>query len=127
MCKQKKWFEGDPLWNSTDEELIQLAGKELETLKIADRKDILEGCVVRQIKAYPFYDLNYSHNISVIRTELEQRFPTLHLAGRNGMHKYNNQDHAMMTARLCAENIISGKKQFDPWQVNQDAQYLEEW
>jgi hypothetical protein len=62
----------------------------------------------------------------VIREEIEERFPTLHLIGRNGMHRYNNQDHAMMTALLTAANIKAGWRQFDVWRVNEDAEYLEE-
>jgi protoporphyrinogen oxidase len=71
------------------------------------------------------YDDDYAANVETVRQELETRFPTLHLVGRNGMHKYNNQDHAMMTAMLCAKNIVAGKNVFDLWQVNQDAEYHE--
>jgi hypothetical protein len=63
--------------------------------------------------------------VNTVRTELEARFPTLHLVGRNGMHKYNNQDHAMMTAMLCVANIVAGRPIFDLWRVNQDAEYHE--
>ena len=64
--------------------------------------------------------------IDALRTELETRFPKLHMVGRNGMHRYNNQDHAMMTALLTARNIIGGKKIYDAWLVNEDAEYHEE-
>jgi protoporphyrinogen oxidase len=86
---------------------------------------VTDGCVVRQRKAYPVYDEGYKASVEVIRTELAQKFPTLHLVGRNGMHKYNNQDHAMMTAMLTVENIIAGETVYDVWNVNEDAEYHE--
>jgi protoporphyrinogen oxidase len=118
-------FEGDGLWTASDVELIERAKTELEQIGLAKRGDVLDGCVVRQPKAYPVYDDNYATNVATIRDELESRFPTLHLVGRNGMHKYNNQDHAMMTAMLCVQNILAGRKVFDLWRVNQDAEYHE--
>lgn len=119
-------FEGDGLWASSDAELIRLATDELVALKLASREDIVDGAVVRQPKAYPVYDEAYQVNVDLIRAELESRYPALHLAGRNGMHKYNNQDHAMMTAMLTVENILLGRRAFDVWRVNQDAEYHEE-
>jgi protoporphyrinogen oxidase len=119
-------FEGDGLWVSSDEALIALASRELVALKLAAPQDIVDGTVVRQPKAYPVYDEGYQANVDIIRRELEQCFPTLHLAGRNGMHKYNNQDHAMMTAMLTVENVRQNRRAFDVWQVNQDAEYHEE-
>src|SRR5262249_46879800 len=83
------------------------------------------GYVVRQPKAYPVYDEDYSRHVDTIRAELDERHPSLHLVGRNGMHKYNNQDHAIMTAMLTAENIAAGKRVYDVWQVNQYAEYRE--
>jgi protoporphyrinogen oxidase len=80
---------------------------------------------VRQSKAYPVYDDDYRQNVDVFVAELERRYPGLHLAGRNGMHKYNNQDHAMMTAMLTARNIVAGQRLYDVWKVNQDAEYHE--
>lgn len=118
-------LEGDGLWTATDEELIQLAQTELVKIGLAKAGDVLDSCVVRQKKAYPVYDDQYVHHVETIRRELERRFPTLHLVGRNGMHKYNNQDHAMMTAMLCVENILAGARLYDLWQVNQDAEYHE--
>jgi protoporphyrinogen oxidase len=118
-------FEGDGLWSSSDEELIALAKKELEQIGLAKAKDVTDGCVVRQRKAYPVYDDDYAKNVEIVRREMEKRFPTLYPVGRNGMHKYNNQDHAMMTAMLTAENIATGKRVFDVWEVNQDAEYHE--
>ena len=118
-------FEGDGLWASSDAELIALATKELQAIGLARTDDVVDGCVVRQKKAYPVYDDAYAENVGMVREELEQRYPGLHLVGRNGMHKYNNQDHAMMTAMLTAQNILMGRQTFDVWQVNQDAEYHE--
>ncbi len=118
-------FEGDGLWNSSDAELIDLAKRELEQIGLAKAAEVVDGCVVRQSKAYPVYDDDYATHVQAIRDELEHRFPTLHLVGRNGMHKYNNQDHAMMTAMLCVKNILAGQQIYDLWKVNQDAEYHE--
>lgn len=85
----------------------------------------MDAHVVRQRKAYPVYDNAYAEHMMTIRKELERRFPTLHLVGRNGMHKYNNQDHSMMTAMLCVKNILAGEPVYDLWQVNEDAEYHE--
>jgi hypothetical protein len=87
--------------------------------------DIVDGCVVRQRKAYPVYDGEYARHVATIRNELATAYPRLHLVGRNGMHKYNNQDHAMMTALLCAQNILAGHALYDVWRVNEDAEYHE--
>jgi protoporphyrinogen oxidase len=86
---------------------------------------VVDACVVRQQKAYPVYDDAYQANVEAVRADLEANFPTLHLVGRNGMHKYNNQDHAMMTAMLTVENILAGERRYDVWQVNEDAEYSE--
>ena len=80
---------------------------------------------MRQEKAYPVYDEDYAANVEAMRAELEEKFPTLHLVGRNGMHRYNNQDHAIMTAMLTTENIVAGKRLYDTWCVNEDAEYHE--
>ncbi|MCA1815114.1 MAG: NAD(P)/FAD-dependent oxidoreductase [Acidobacteria bacterium] len=119
-------FEGDGLWSSADEQLVALATKELALIGLADEGEVLDARVVRQRKAYPVYTDDYAEQVEVLRAELESRFPTLHVAGRNGMHKYNNQDHAMMTGLLCAENILAGARVHDVWRVNQDAEYHEE-
>ena len=119
-------FEGDSMWSMSDAQLIALAGSELEKIGLARREDIEDGCVVRQRKAYPVYDDNYAQNVQIAAGELASRFPTLHLVGRNGMHKYNNQDHAMMTSMLTVRNILAGSRVYDVWRVNQDAEYLED-
>jgi protoporphyrinogen oxidase len=118
-------FEGDGLWNSSDADLIARGKREVAAIGLADPDDVVDGCVVRQPKAYPVYDDAYARHVEVVRREVEARYPGLHLIGRNGMHKYNNQDHAMMTAILCARNILAGQDLYDVWQVNQDAEYHE--
>ena len=118
-------FEGDGLWNSSNDELIALARRELVQLGLASDEDILDASVVRQRKAYPVYDDAYATHVATMRREVESQFPSLHMVGRNGMHKYNNQDHSMMTAMLCAENILAGRRVYDLWQVNEDAEYHE--
>ena len=87
--------------------------------------EIVDGAVVRQHKAYPIYDDAYQTHVDAVRDDLEGTYSTLHLVGRNGMHKYNNQDHAMMTAMLTVENILAGERKFNVWQVNEDAEYTE--
>jgi len=94
-------------------------------LGLCDPADVIGGAVVRQEKAYPVYDEDYAANVAAMRMELEDEHPTLHLVGRNGMHRYNNQDHAMMTAMLTARNIQAGRRQYDIWAVNEDAEYHE--
>jgi protoporphyrinogen oxidase len=118
-------FEGDNLWNASDAELVALAKDEIARIGLIDAKDVVDACVVRQPKAYPVYDDAYRDNVATIRLDLEQSYPTLHLVGRNGMHKYNNQDHAMMTAMLTARNILAGERLYDVWDVNEDAEYHE--
>ena len=118
-------FEGDGLWSASDDDLVALATKELATLGLADPATVVGGRVVRQEKAYPVYDDAYRTNVEEMRGELEARYPTLHLVGRNGMHRYNNQDHAMMTAMLTVRNIQAGERIYDIWAVNEDAEYHE--
>lgn len=118
-------FEGDGLWSASDADLVALASRELASLGLVATGDVLDGHVVRQPKAYPVYDDDYARHVETLRRELEARYPGLHLVGRNGMHKYNNQDHAMMTAMLTARNILAGRQLYDVWRVNQDAEYHE--
>ncbi len=117
-------FEGDDLWNRSDAELLELGRREIETIGLVAAADVIDGCVVRMPKAYPVYDDEYQSQLAVIRGWLGQ-LSNLELAGRNGMHKYNNQDHSMMTALLAARNIL-GQGQYDTWKVNTDAEYHEE-
>ncbi len=118
-------FEGDGMWTAQDVDLIALAKEEIGCIGLMDPAAVLDACVVRQTKAYPVYDDAYAAHLQAIRLEIEMRYPTLHLVGRNGMHKYNNQDHAMMTGLLTALNIIAGEKIYDVWRVNEDAEYSE--
>ncbi|THU32404.1 NAD(P)/FAD-dependent oxidoreductase [Niastella caeni] len=118
-------FEGDGMWNMEDDKLIALATKELLSLKLVKKEQVEDGYVVRQAKAYPVYDHAYKEKIHVIREELK-KYENLHLVGRNGMHKYNNQDHSIMTAMYAVKNILAGEIKYDPWKVNQDAEYIEE-
>ena len=119
-------FEGDETWTMKDQDLIAMAKNELAKLGLVDIADVFDGCVVRQPKAYPVYDDDYTANVAAIRDEFATSYPTFHFVGRNGMHKYDNQDHAMMTAILAAKNIMSGKTVYDVWTVNEDAAYHEE-
>ncbi|WP_380788339.1 NAD(P)/FAD-dependent oxidoreductase [Sphingomonas sp. R86521] len=118
-------FEGDGLWASSDADLVALATQEMAILGLCDRAHVTGGVVVRQEKAYPVYDEDYRDNVDALRQEIEARHPTLHCVGRNGMHRYNNQDHAMMTAMLTVRNIQAGARIHDIWTVNEDAEYHE--
>jgi len=118
-------FDGDGLWTSDDADLIELAKREIEQIGLIKAEDVIDASVVRQPKAYPVYDDTYAANVSAVQRELEADYPTLHMVGRNGMHKYNNQDHAMMTAMLTVKNILAGGRVFDVWRVNEDAEYSE--
>ena len=91
-------FEGDAMWNMPDDDLITLATKELISLGLAAPGDVEHGYVVRVPKAYPYYDFAYKDNVNTIRKWIEAEAPNIHPVGRNGMHKYNNQDHSMYTA-----------------------------
>jgi protoporphyrinogen oxidase len=116
-------FAGDGLWTLSDAKLIELGRQELAQLGIVRPEQIREGTVVRVEKAYPVYDPGYQARIDVIRGALAP-FANLQVIGRNGMHKYNNQDHSMMTAMLAAKNLHGGR--FNLWNVNTDAEYHEE-
>ena len=118
-------FEGDGLWSMADDDLVALATQEMRTLGLITSQQVVGGVVVRQEKAYPVYDDAYAANVAALRHELEATHPGLHLVGRNGMHRYNNQDHAMMTAMLTVENIKAGARVYDTWCVNEDAEYHE--
>lgn len=118
-------FEGDGLWTSKDEDLIELAKQEIGKIGLIAPEAVVDAAVVRQAKAYPVYDDAYQMHVDAVRDELETLYPSLHLVGRNGMHKYNNQDHAMMTAMLTVENILAGERKFNTWSVNEDAEYTE--
>jgi protoporphyrinogen oxidase len=116
-------FEGDELWNCTDADLVAMATKELATIGLVEPSDIEAGYVVRMPKAYPVYDDVYLDNVKVIRRWFEEHAPNVHPVGRNGMHKYNNQDHSMYTAMLTVENIHGAHH--DIWSVNVEEEYHE--
>lgn len=118
-------FRQDGLWEMKDKDLIRLADEELIKLGLVTPGHVIDGTVIRQPMAYPVYDENYEERVALFRSWLESDMQGLHLVGRNGMHKYNNQDHAMMTALLVAENILAGEQLWNVWQVNEDAQYHE--
>ncbi|MCE7875308.1 FAD-binding protein [bacterium CPR1] len=117
-------FQGDGLWNAKDSDLLAMAREELALLRLADPARVVDGTIVRMPKAYPVYDDDYAESVAIIRAFLESELPRLQVIGRNGMHRYNNQDHAMMTGLLAARNVLGGR--FNLWQVNGDAEYLEE-
>ena len=116
-------FEGDAMWNAPDEDLVALATKELIHLGLASEGDVECGYVVRMPKAYPYYDFSYKENVETIRRWLEAEAPNIHPVGRNGMHKYNNQDHSMYTAMLTVENMYGASH--DIWSVNVEMEYHE--
>ncbi|MDQ6746820.1 MAG: FAD-dependent oxidoreductase, partial [Candidatus Dormibacteraeota bacterium] len=117
-------FEGDEHWRMADDELIALGERELATLNLVQPGQVERGFVVRMPKAYPFYDAQYRDNVEVIRGWLAANVPNVHPVGRNGMHRYNNQDHSMLTAMLTAENILGADH--DVWTVNVEEDYHEE-
>ncbi|CAN5734548.1 NAD(P)/FAD-dependent oxidoreductase [soil metagenome] len=127
LCYGMEYFcnEGDALWTRSDRELIALGITEMVALGLIETAQVIDSCVVRQPKAYPVYDDVYARHVQMIRSTLEVRYPGIQPVGRNGMHKYNNQDHSMMTAMLAARNIIAGQILFDVWAVNEDAEYHE--
>jgi len=112
------------LWSMSDSDLIAFASKELEILGLVPANEVVKGYVVRVPKAYPVYDQDYAENLDIIRQWLALELPNLHPVGRNGMHRYNNQDHSMVTAILAAENIATGAKN-DLWSVNVEEEYHE--
>ncbi|MFQ5678563.1 MAG: FAD-dependent oxidoreductase, partial [Gemmatimonadota bacterium] len=116
-------FEGDGLWSSSDEALIDLARRELGELKLADPARVVDGAVVRMKKAYPIYDGEYRAHLERVRSCID-RISNLHPVGRNGMHKYNNQDHSMLTAMMTVWNLEGANH--DVWAVNTDFEYHEE-
>jgi protoporphyrinogen oxidase len=126
-CLGLEYFvtEGDELWSMGDDELVELAKRELAELGIVATEYVERGYVVRVPKAYPVYDEDYRDNVEVLKGWLADNAPNVHPIGRNGMHKYNNQDHSMFTAMLTVENIVDGTSH-DVWQVNVEDEYHEE-
>ncbi len=123
-CLGMEYFctEGDDLWNRTDAELIALAGQELDALGLGSSREVCDGTVVRQTKAYPVYDQEYRGHLEVIRRYLGG-IENLQTIGRNGMHRYNNQDHSMLTGLLAVRNLKGGGH--DLWTVNTEQSHCE--
>jgi protoporphyrinogen oxidase len=120
-------WEGDDLWSSTDADLVELGKRELGMLGLVDPARVEAGYVMRIPKAYPMYDDGYLDKVGVMRDWLATHARNVHPVGRNGMHKYNNQDHSMLTAMLSVENILSESGPVhDIWTVNVEAEYHEE-
>ncbi|MBW4650310.1 MAG: NAD(P)/FAD-dependent oxidoreductase [Kastovskya adunca ATA6-11-RM4] len=125
-CLGMEYFcsEGDELWKLSDVELLDLAAREMAKLGLAEVSDVEDGVVLRQPKAYPVYDRDYRQHLQVIQDYLVT-IENLQTVGRNGMHRYNNQDHSMLTAMLAARNILGEKH--DLWNVNTERSYYEEF
>ena len=117
-------FAGDDLWSMRDEELVALATRELAQLGLAAPEKVERGYAVRVPKAYPMYDADYAERVGEIRTWL-QGIDNLQQVGRNGLHRYNNSDHSMLTAMRAVENIVAGTRH-DLWAVNAESAYHEE-
>jgi protoporphyrinogen oxidase len=115
---------GDDLWEMSDDDLVALATNELAEIGLANTEQVKDGTVIRQPKAYPVYDEMYKKHLAVIRDYLKT-FSNLHTVGRAGMHRYNNQDHSMLTAMLAVRNIMGEKH--DLWEVNVERSYHEEF
>ena len=116
--------EGDTLWTMRDDELIELAKRELERIGLCHAVDVEDGCVVRVPKAYPIYGSDYRDALAVVRDFIDT-LENVRTIGRNGLHRYNNQDHAMLTGMLAVRSMVLGESH-DLWSVNTDEQYHEE-
>lgn len=126
-CLGMEYFcnQGDDLWQMSDSELIKLASQEVKNLGLVDSEvKIEDGTVIRQYKAYPVYDDEYRRNVDIIK-EYIQTFENLQTVGRNGMHRYNNSDHSMLTGLLAAKNIMG--EDHDLWKVNVERSYHEDF
>jgi protoporphyrinogen oxidase len=117
-------FRGDEIWEMSDAQAVELATRELAAIGLIDPSKVVDGVKVLVPKAYPMYDVNYESAVTTIREYLE-RFENLETCGRNGLHRYNNQDHSMWTALLATSNVVDGTEH-DVWGVNTEADYLEE-
>jgi protoporphyrinogen oxidase len=116
--------EGDELWSMKDDEFIQFAIDELHRIDIIDKKEVIDSTIVRMLKTYPAYFGTYGQ-FRVIR-DYTDKIENLFLIGRNGMHKYNNQDHSMLTAITAVNNIISNvKTKGNIWDINMEEEYYE--
>jgi protoporphyrinogen oxidase len=117
--------EGDELWCKPDDEMIQLGREELHRIGIIDEADVLDGTVLRMEKTYPAYFGAYDR-FDEIR-QFVDGIENLFLIGRNGMHRYNNQDHSMLTAMVSVDNILAGETcKANLWKINTEQEYHEE-
>jgi len=116
--------QGDELWNMPDEDLIELGSREVEKIKLAKYEDVVDGAVFRVENTYPVYDSDYKGHLATVREYLE-KFENFQTIGRNGLHRYNNQDHAMLTGMLAVRNMVLNEKN-DLWVVNAEQEYLEQ-
>jgi protoporphyrinogen oxidase len=116
--------EGDELWNTSDSELIELSRREIDIIGLANYQDIEDGCVFRVPKSYPVYDSGYRESLNVLQAYINN-LENCQTIGRNGLHRYNNQDHAMLTGILAVRNMMLGE-QNNLWQVNAEQEYNEE-
>lgn len=117
-------YDSDAIWKKSDEEMIHQATMELDRIGIIDKKDAIDGTIIHMPKTYPAYFGTYNR-FSEIRGYLD-RFENLFLIGRNGMHRYNNQDHSMLSAMISVENIITGRKDRENiWGINVEREYHE--
>jgi protoporphyrinogen oxidase len=125
-CLGLEYFvnEGDRLWSAADADLVAQGTRELQALGLVDPSHVEAGYIVRMPKAYPIYDNDYKANVEILRTWLASHATNVFPVGRNGMHKYNNQDHSMYTAMLSVENMLGA--QHDIWAVNVEEEYHEE-
>ena len=117
--------QGDDLWSMDDEAMVAFAAEELERIDVIDRAAVLDAVVIRQLKAYPAYFGTYDRFDTV--RDYTDRFANLFLVGRNGMHRYNNQDHSMLAAMVAVENVLAGvEDKKNVWEVNTETEYHEE-
>ena len=114
----------EPMWETDDQELIKMAGKELEKIGLAPASSVVDGAVIRQPKAYPVYDSEYADALEEVKNWLVQ-LENFQTVGRNGLHRYNNQDHSMLSAMFAARNILGAE--LDVWDVNVERSYHEEF
>ena len=119
-------FENDATWNTSDDELRALATREAAQIGLICEEEVSNAFVVRMLKAYPVYDHEYKEHVDVIREWLAN-LKNLQTVGRNGMHRYNNQDHSMLTAMMAVDNILEGRTdKSNLWEVNLEMAYHEE-
>jgi protoporphyrinogen oxidase len=116
-------FAGDDLWTMADDDLVALASDELERLKLAPKEKVERGYAIRVPKAYPIYDADYAERVGTIRRWLDG-IENLQQVGRNGLHRYNNSDHSMLTAMRAVDNLLAGSHH-DIWEVNAESVYHE--